>query len=149
MNDFLQKILGTEDDFGATLARLTAGLVMFPHGAQKTLGWFGGSGFEDTMAYFTTQAGLPWIVAFLVILTESVGALALIVGAGARVAALGFVAVMLGAIVTVHGQYGFFMNWFGNQEGQGFEYHLLMIGLALVVLVRGAGAWSLDRRLVG
>lgn len=147
MNDILQKILGTEDDFGATIARLTAGLVMFAHGAQKTLGWFGGSGFEDTMTYFTTQAGLPWIVAFMVILIESVGALALVVGAGARLAALGFIAVMVGAIVTVHGQFGFFMNWFGNQEGEGFEYHLLMIGLALVVLVRGAGAWSMDRKL--
>ena len=41
------------------------------------------------------------------------------------------------------------MNWSGNQRGEGFEYHLLALALALLIMVRGAGAWSLDRVLEG
>lgn len=147
MNDFFQKLLGTSDDPGAAIARVVAGLVMFPHGAQKLLGWFGGYGFGGTMDYLTGQAGLPWIIALIVVLTESVGAVLLIVGGLSRLVALGFVAVMVGAILQVHASHGFFMNWSGQQDGEGFEYHLLMIGLALVVLVKGGGAYSVDRKL--
>ncbi len=142
----LQKLIQTQDDFGATIARIVAGLVMFPHGAQKALGWFGGHGFSGSMDFFT-GSGMPWIVAALVIGGEFLGSFGLIFGALSRIAAFGFVVIMTGAIFMGHLQNGFFMNWFGNQEGEGFEYHLLMIGLALVVLLRGAGAWSIDRWL--
>ena len=141
------KLIATDNDIAPLIARLFAGVVMFPHGAQKALGWFGGHGFEGTMGYFTGSLGLPWIVAFLVIAGEFLGSLGLIFGAVSRPAAAGFVIIMTGAIVTGHLQHGFFMNWFGNQEGEGFEYHLLMIGLALIVTIKGSGAASIDRVL--
>lgn len=141
----LKTFLHTENDFGPTIARLFAGVVMFPHGAQKALGWFGGNGFSGTVDFMTQNLGLPWIAAVLVILGEFLGSLGLIVGAGTRLAAFGFVSIMTGAIFIAHWKHGFFMNWYGNQQGEGFEYHLLMIGLALIALVKGGGALSVDR----
>lgn len=140
-------LLATPGDAGATAARLALGAVMFPHGAQKLLGWFGGHGFSGTMGYFTEGMGLPWIVAFLVIVAEFFGSLGLIAGFLGRLAAAGIAAVMVGAVVTSHLSHGFFMNWTGTQGGEGFEFHLLALGLAAVVLIRGSGAFSVDRRL--
>jgi putative oxidoreductase len=142
-----RRLLATDGDRTTLVLRLVLALVMFPHGAQKLLGWYGGYGFSGTMGFLTNQAGLPWIVALLVILIEFGGPLMLAFGLGVRVAATGYVAVMLGAIVTVHGRHGFFMNWYGAQAGEGFEYHLLMIGAALPLLLKGGGAWSLDGKL--
>ena len=142
-----QKLIRTDDDAAATILRLTLAVVMFPHGAQKVLGWWGGYGFSGTYEYFTTQAGLPALVAVLVILGELLGPIALAVGFLGRAAAAGLGIIMVGAIVTVHAQHGFFMNWAGNQEGQGFEYHLLVIGIALALVVKGSGALSIDRWL--
>lgn len=143
----------TETAAGPLLARLALGLVMLPHGTQKTLGWFGGHGFSATMNAFTGGMHIPAVFAFLAIMAESAGALALVLGAFSRAAALGIGTVMVVAIATVHGANGFFMNWFGTQKGEGFEYHLLAIGLALVVLIQGAGCASIDgfiaRRLGG
>lgn len=144
---WLHALVKTESDIGPSVARWTLGLVMFPHGAQKLLGWFDGYGFTATMDSFTQSMGLPWVVAFLVIVAESFGALGLVVGLAGRLGALGIGSVMVGAILTGHLQHGFFMNWFGNQTGEGIEYHLLAIGLAIVVLVKGSGAYSVDRRL--
>ena len=140
-------LLRTDNSIVPLIARLALGVVMLPHGLQKLFGWFGGHGFEGTIGFLTGQAGLPWIVAFLVIMIESLGAVALIVGALGRLAALGMVAVMAGAISTAHLANGFFMNWSGQQAGEGFEYHLLVIALAAVVLVAGSGKASLDRLL--
>ena len=142
----LRKLMLTDDDISRTIVRVFLGLVMFPHGAQKLLGWFGGGGFSGTMAGMTGM-GLPAIVVFLVILIEFFGSLGLIVGFLGRVAAFGVLCVMLGAIATVHLPNGFFMNWMGNQKGEGFEYHLLAIGMALAVIVKGSGAWSADRSI--
>ena len=136
----------TEDSWSLLLARLALGGVMWVHGSQKLLGWFGGQGFSATMDAFTSH-GMPALLAFLVIASESFGSLGLVVGLLTRVAALGAASVMLGAIVTTHWQYGFFMNWFGKQAGEGFEYHLLAIGLALALLVGGGGKWSLDHAI--
>jgi putative oxidoreductase len=143
----LRRLVQTEDDAGMLIVRLALGIVMFPHGAQKLLGWFGGNGYAGTMQFFTGQLGLPAAVAFLVIAAESFGALALILGFLGRVGAFGILCVMLGAIFTVHLQNGFFMNWYGNQQGEGFEYHLLAIAMALAVLIKGSGALSVDRSL--
>lgn len=129
------------------ILRLFVGLVIFPHGAQKLLGWFGGYGFAGTMGFFTQTMRLPWLVGVAVILIESLGALALVAGFATRPAALGPIAVMLGATLTSHVQHGFFMNWFGNQQGEGFEFHLLVIAIALVLLIGGAGAFSVDAGL--
>jgi len=142
------RLLSTSDDRILTLTRLVLGVVFFAHGAQKMLGWFGGFGFHATMGFFT-HMGMPAALAFLIICTEFFGGLGLIVGLLTRIAALGITGLMLGAIFMVHLPNGFFMNWMGNQKGEGFEYHLLAIGLAVALLVRGAGAFSLDRLLSG
>ncbi|HEV8437121.1 MAG TPA: DoxX family protein [Methylomirabilota bacterium] len=123
--------------------RLSLAVVMFPHGAQKALGWFGGQGFTGTVAAFG-QSGIPAPLAVLAIMAEFLGSLGVAVGLLTRVAALGIAAVMLVAILTVHRPHGFFMNWLGTQSGEGFEFHLLALGLALALVIGGAGRWSLD-----
>jgi putative oxidoreductase len=144
----LRRLFATDSGIAGLLLRLTLAVVMFPHGAQKALGWFGGHGFASTIAFFT-RAGIPPVLALLVIVTEFLGPLALAIGLLTRVVAFGLICEMLVAIVTVHWPHGFFMNWTGTQQGEGFEYHLLVIGMALTVLIVGAGAWSLDRVLAG
>jgi putative oxidoreductase len=142
----LKKLMQTDDDVGMLIVRLALGIVMFPHGAQKLLGWFGGGGFAGTMQGMTSM-GLPAVVVFLVILAEFFGSLSLITGVLGRVGAFGILCVMLGAVFTVHLPFGFFMNWMGNQKGEGFEYHILAIGIALAILVKGSGAFSVDRSM--
>jgi putative oxidoreductase len=144
---FLRALVRTDADVAPLVLRLTLGVVLFPHGAQKLLGWYGGHGFDGTMGFLTSAAGLPWIVALLVVVAEFFGALALVGGLLGRVAALGVGAVMTGAILTVHLPNGFFMNWTGQQGGEGFEYHLLVLGMVAALVVKGSGALSLDRLL--
>ncbi|MCA9473980.1 MAG: DoxX family protein [Nitrospirales bacterium] len=139
----------TDDRWTGLIVRVMLALVIFPHGAQKLLGWFGGNGFEGTMGFFTQQMGMPWIVAFLVIIGESVGALALALGLFTRFSAASLGVIMLGAITIVHWPHGFFMNWFGQQAGEGFEFHLLVIGMALALVAEGGGKWSVDRAIAG
>jgi putative oxidoreductase len=143
----LKQLLTTKDDISMIILRITLGLVIFPHGAQKMFGWFGGYGFDGTMHHFTENMGIPYIFALLAVLAESFGALGLIVGLGTRIAALGVGATIGVAAIMVHVQHGFFMNWFGKQAGEGFEYHLLVVGIALALVIRGGGKWSLDRLL--
>lgn len=140
------KLMLTSSDPVATLLRLTLAVVMFPHGAQKVLGWFGGYGFQGTMHFFTAQMGIPAFFAFLAIMAEFAGSLGLFVGLLTRIAAFGVAVNMVVAILTVHFNHGFFMNWSGTQKGEGFEYHLLALGIALAVMIRGGGACSLDYR---
>jgi putative oxidoreductase len=143
----LGSLLHTNDDIGLFIARISLGLVILPHGLQKLLGLFGGAGFTGTVDFFV-GSGLPSAVAILIIIGESFGALGLILGFLSRLAAFGITLIMLGAIFMVHIQNGFFMNWFGNQAGEGFEYNLLALGLSLVVLIKGGGKWSVDRSIV-
>jgi len=138
------RFLATDRDRTLLLQRVVLGIVMFPHGAQKLLGWFGGYGFSGTMGYFTDTMHLPAPLAFLIIAGESIGAIGLVLGAGTRLAAFGIAAVMLGAIFTTHLHVGFFMNWLGAQQGEGFEYHLLALALALPLAARGGGLFSVD-----
>jgi putative oxidoreductase len=144
----LKKIMKTNWDVSLLILRVVLGIVFFPHGAQKMLGWWGGGGFEGTMGYFTGQ-GIPYILALLVILAEFLGSLGLIVGFLTRIAAFGITCVMVVAILTVHLPNGFFMNWTGQQGGEGFEYHLLVLAITVVLMWRGAGAYSLDYKLAG
>ncbi len=144
----MKEFFATDDRWAGLILRLTLGLVMFPHGAQKMLGWFGGHGFAGTMGFFTGTMHLPWIIAFLVIMGEFFGSLALIVGFLTRFVAASFVVIMVGAIVTSHLPHGFFMNWFGRQQGEGYEYHLLVIGISAALFLTGAGKWSADRLVV-
>jgi len=140
-----RKFLATENDITLLILRLGLGLVMLPHGLQKTLGLFGGYGFAGTYGFFTDKMGLPGIAAVLVILAESLGAFGLIVGALTRLGAFGIAAVMTGAMTMVHWPNGFFMNWSGSQAGEGFEFHLLAIVIAIALLIKGGGAVSIDR----
>jgi putative oxidoreductase len=142
----LKRLMGTTDDVTLTTLRMVLGVVFFAHGAQKMLGWFGGFGFHATMG-FLTHIGLPAAIAFLVIVIEFFGGLGLVIGLLSRIAALGIGIEMIGAIFTVHLPNGFFMNWAGTQKGEGFEYHLLAIAVAAVLLTRGAGAFSVDHAL--
>ena len=144
MKNLVKTLLTTHPNIGFSIARLTLGLVIFPHGAQKLLGLFGGYGYSATMESLTTQMGLPGIVAFLVIMIEFLGSISLILGILGRFWALSLAGMFLGIIFTAQLEHGFFMNWFGNQSGEGYEYSLLVIGLALSVVVNGSGKYSTD-----
>ena len=121
----------TDKSVVGLILRLTLAVVIFPHGAQKVLGWFGGQGF----------------MALLAMAAEFLGPLGLAVGLLTRLAAFGIACVMLVAIATVHWSQGFFMNWSGTQQGEGFEYHLLALGIAMALSIMGGGVWSVDRAL--
>jgi putative oxidoreductase len=144
MTILMKYLFQTDNNFSYWLPRVVVGCVMLPHGAQKLLGWFGGFGYTSSMTYFTETASLPWVVAFLIIIGESLGSLGLIFGFLTRLSAFGMICIMLGAIITVHSPNGFFMNWFGNQAGEGFEFHLLVIGICIPLLLRGGGKYSID-----
>lgn len=143
----MKRIFKTNESNATAIIRFVLGLVLFPHGAQKMLGWFGGYGFSGTMGFLTGTAGLPWILAFLVIAIEFFGAIALIFGFATRVVAVGIISLFTGIIFTSHLSNGFFMNWSGNLKGEGYEFHLLVIGIAIALLVSGAGKWSVDYAL--
>jgi len=144
------KLLDTNEENTALLVqRIVLGFVMFPHGAQKLFGWYGGYGFSGTMGFFVETMHIPTPLAFLVIVGESLGAIALVLGLCTRIAAFGISAIMVGAICMSHLQFGFFMNWFGNQQGEGYEYHLLMLALSMPLLVWGGGRLALDSVLAG
>ena len=140
----IETLTGTHADWVVGIARVLLGIIFFGHGAQKMLGWYGGQGLTNSMRTFTEHLHLPSTLAFLVIAGEFFGGLGLIVGLFSRIAAVFIALTMVGAIATVHFRFGLFLNWFGNQKGHGIEYHLLAIALALVVIVKGAGAFSLD-----
>jgi putative oxidoreductase len=139
----------TRPDVLLTFLRLVLAGVFLPHGLQKTAGWFGGYGYTGTMQYFTQTMGIPAPLALAAIAAETLGPIALVLGLGGRVAAAAIVVLMTVAVATTHLPHGFFMNWFGNQKGEGFEYHLLAVALALVVVIRGSGAYSLDAWIAG
>jgi putative oxidoreductase len=141
----MQALFRTDNSWTGLILRLTLALVIFPHGAQKLLGWFGGNGFSGTMGFFTNTMHVPAVIAFLVIIGESLGSLALLAGLLTRFTAASYIAIMLGAIAMVHWPNGFFMNWFGKQAGEGIEYHLLVIGVSAALLVTGGGRWSVDQ----
>ena len=142
-----KKLFQTNNDTVALVLRLALGIVFFPHGMQKLFGWFGGFGFEGTMGFFTAKLGIPAVFAFLAIMAEGLGSLGLIAGLGTRVAAFGITVNMVVAVLMLHLQHGFFMNWFGNQKGEGFEFHLLVIAMAVALIIKGGGALSIDKVL--
>jgi putative oxidoreductase len=143
----LNLLFKTDNDLSNLVLRLVLGAVFFSHGAQMALGWFGGYGFSGTMGFFTGTLHIPAPLALLVIATQFVGAIALILGLFTRLAALGIAANMLVAVAMVHAQFGWFMNWFGKQKGEGFEYHLLAIAIAAVLILRGGGKWAADKAI--
>ncbi|TMB01044.1 MAG: DoxX family protein [Deltaproteobacteria bacterium] len=141
-----RRFLRTDDDVSGLVMRLTLALVFFPHGAQKVLGWWGGPGASATIQGMG-KMGMPPALTVLIMAAELGGSLLLILGLLTRLAAFGIGCVMAGAIFLVHSKVGFFMNWAGTQKGEGFEYHLLALGLAIALLIKGGGALSVDRAL--
>src|ERR1700690_1737125 len=140
----LKKILGTDDNVSLFVLRLMLALVFFPHGAQKVFGWFGGDGFSATLGFFVEKAGIPTVLAFLAIMAESVGVIALLAGFLTRFAALGIALNMIICAAGNHVKNGFFMNWMGKQQGEGFEYHILAVAISLALIIGGGGRWSID-----
>jgi len=141
-----RELLRTPNSAPLAFVRLGLGIVMFAHGAQKMLGWWGGPGFDSSMGFFANM-GIPAIFGFLAITAEFFGGLGLIIGFLSRIAALGILANMIVAVALVHGKQGMFMNWTGNKGGEGFEFHVLAITMALAVIIGGAGAFSIDHAL--
>lgn len=142
-----QRIFQTDSSWASFMLRVFLGFVIFPHGAQKLLGWFGGYGFSGTMGFFTDTVGLPWLIGFLVIILESIGAIALIMGFATRLIAVSYLLLASGIVFTSHIQNGFFMNWFGNQAGEGYEYFLLWIGMAIALAISGGGRFAVDKEI--
>ena len=142
-----RKLITTDDNPATVILRLVLGVVFFAHGAQKLLGWFGGPGFSGTMGLFTGYLHIPAPFALLAIAAEFLGGLGLIVGFLTRIAAFGITVNMLVAIATVHRSFGFFMNWTGTQKGEGFEYHILVLAITAYLMIRGAGAFSVDHAI--
>ena len=141
----MKKLFATDPaNWTALIARIGLATVVFPHGAQKLFGWFGGYGFQGTMGYMTTQGGLPYIVALLVILIESIAALMILFGLGTRVAALGIFGLFAIIAIQYHSSFGFFMNWAGTQKGEGLEYFILLLSLSVLLLISGGGRASAD-----
>lgn len=139
-----QFLFFTDHNITGFILRLTLGFIMLPHGAQKLFGIFGGYGFKATMSHFTGTMKLPWLISILVIAIEFFCSIGLIAGFSSRLCAALFCIIMIGAIVTTNYSNGFFMNWFGNQSGEGFEYHLLIIGICIALMITGSGRYSID-----
>ena len=142
-------LLVTRHDWTGLILRVALGGVMWPHGAQKLLGWFGGFGFSGTMKFFTDTLHLPWLIGFLVIVIEFFGTLSILIGLASRLWAALLAVLTLGIVFTSHLQNGFFVNWFGSQKGEGYEYFLLMLGLAFALFLNGSGRYSVDEMLQG
>ena len=143
----IRKLIATDNDAATTILRLVLGVVFFAHGAQKMLGWFGGYGFSGTMGFFTGMMHIPAPLAFLAIAAEFFGGLGLIFGLLTRIAAFGIFCNMVVAVAMVHHNFGLFMNWTGAQKGEGYEFNLLALAMATFLMIRGAGAASVDRLL--
>jgi putative oxidoreductase len=137
-------LLGTDGDWGIAIVRIVLGVVFFAHGGQKVFGWFGGQGLKNTLRTFRDGLRIPEPFAALAIAAEFLGGLGLIVGFLSRIAAVGIAVIMCVAVLTVHRKFGFFMNWYGEKQGHGVEYHVLVLALATIVIIKGAGAFSLD-----
>lgn len=141
----IRKLFETDSEFSRTVLRVLLGVVFIPHGTQKLLGWFGGGGFSASLHFFNSMHHIPVAIAVLPILTESFGAAALILGFFTRIAAFAVAVDMVVAVWLVHLRNGFFMNWAGHQKGEGFEYHILVVAIAVALAIGGGGRWALDR----
>jgi putative oxidoreductase len=145
--EIINQMVATNDSWTGLVLRLTLGGVLFPHAAQKLFGWFNGPGLSGEMHFMTQNAGLSSFTAITAIVIECGGMFLLLAGAGTRVAAMGIFALFIGMIVFIHRPNGFFMNWFGKLPAgmEGFEYHLLVLGLCLAIFIEGGGKFSVDR----
>lgn len=148
-NEVIQAIFHSEPNWISLILRLTLGGVLFPHAVQKLFGWFDGPGLSGEMEFMTNTVGLPVFVAITAITVECAGTFMILTGFGTRMAAVGIFGLFIGIITKVHLKNGFFMNWFGKlPKGQeGFEFHLLILGICIVLILQGGGIWSIDQLL--
>jgi putative oxidoreductase len=140
-------VFTTSENWSITALRIVLGIVIFSHGAQAMLGWFGGFGLKATLEFLSTSMGLPAFIGFLVICIQFFGSLMLLTGALTRVAALGIFGIFIG-MATYHFDYGFHMNWAGTNAGEGYEYHVLVLAMCLMLIISGGGALSVDRKIL-
>ncbi len=110
------------------------------------MGWFGGYGWTPTYEALTGSYGLPGVVAAVVMVLELLAPVALALGLGTRVAAAAIAALMIGA-ATFHVEHGFFMNWFGHQAGEGFQFHVAYVASLIPLITLGGGRFSVDAEL--
>ena len=146
MKDLLERLRRTDDNSASIILRISFVIMMLPHGAGKVFGIFGGFGFEKTMQHMTENMHIPYIFALLAIIIEFVSSLAILAGFQTRVNAL-LLGVVMFVAGTMHIQHGFYMNWFGQKAGEGFEFHILAVGMMLALAVLGGGKYSLDRKM--
>ena len=133
-----------QQSWSLLVSRLALGAVILPHGMQKAIGIFGGYGFSGTVGFFHSM-GMPYLIGTLVILAEFIGSIGVLLGFGTRFMAFSILLTMSGAAVLGgHIHNGFFMNWFGMQKGEGIEFFILAVGLALALLIGGSGKCSID-----
>jgi putative oxidoreductase len=138
----IEKLLHTDADYACSFLRTIAGIIIFPYGMQKLLGWFDGVGIKGTLEQMKVRK-IPQFIGWLIIIGQSLGSIALIFGFLGRIAAGGLFIIFIGALI-VHLPDGWAMNWFGTKNGEGIEYHVLLLSLLLIVIVRGSGAISID-----
>ena len=138
----IETLLETNADYVSTFLRIIAGMAIFPYGMQKLFGWFDGVGIKGTLEQMTTRR-IPRFIGWLIIIGQSFGSVALISGFLGRIAASGLFVIFTGALI-VHLPNGWAMNWFGDKNGEGIEYHVMLLSLLLIVIVKGSGAFSID-----
>ncbi len=143
-NLLLLKVTDTSPELSSFVLRMSLGIMILPHGLQKLFGWFGGFGFQNTISFFSKNLGIPKILGALVIFVEVFGGLALLLGLGTRLAAGAVGFVLLVAAFLLHTKHGFFMNWFGNQSGEGVEFFIIALAIAVALIFQGGGKFSLD-----
>jgi putative oxidoreductase len=144
----IKKLMKTTNDHAVAVVRMTLSLVMFAHGSQKMLGWFGGHGPTWTVEMWSKWFGFPAFITWAVIIGEFVAPLFLLAGFFTRIMTLVITMIMFGAIYFVHARWGFYMNWYNQQDrGEGIEYHILVLAICFLLIKKGSGAWSIDKML--
>ncbi len=138
----IESLLQTDRDYLIALLRIVSGTIIFPYGMQKLFGWFDGDAIKGTLEQMAARH-IPLFIAWLIIIGQSFGSIALILGFLGRFAAGGLFIIFTGALVA-HLPYGWMMNWFGKKSGEGIEYHVMLLSLLLVTIIRGSGAASVD-----
>jgi putative oxidoreductase len=142
LNYMIETLLQTNAEYVSTFLRIIAGIIIFPYGMQKLFKWFGGWGIKKSLEQLTLKK-IPKFIAWLIIVGQSFGSIALVAGFLGRIAAGGLFIIFTGALI-VHLPDGWAMNWFGEKKGEGIEYHVMLLSLLLIVIVRGSGAMSID-----
>ena len=130
------------DSLALLMIRIPLGLIFIAHGSQKLLGVFGGHGLTATFTAFEQKLGIPPVLTLLAIIAEFGGGIGVLCGFLTRLSAFGIASTMIVAMYKVHWANGFFLN---GPRGDGVEYNLALLGMALALVFAGGGAWSVDR----